>query len=122
MIQAKDIVVMGVSNNKNRSSYIATELLNKRGYHIHAFGAKESKSADIEIKKDVEKLQNVDAVSIFYSPEKQIEYYDYIIELDPKRIIFNPGTENPELEKIAEKNKIEVVKGCTIAMLCFGML
>ncbi len=49
------------------------------------------------------------------------EYYDYILRLNPSRIIFNPGTENSDLESIASKNRIEVVENCTLVMLDYGL-
>ncbi|TNE56910.1 MAG: CoA-binding protein, partial [Bacteroidetes bacterium] len=63
---------------------------------------------------------DVDTVTLYVGPQRQVPYYEYILSLHPKRIIFNPGTENPELEALAEAQGIEVVEGCTLVMLSIG--
>jgi predicted CoA-binding protein len=122
MINPKEMIVLGASTNIKKSSYIATGLLQTKGYNVHALGKKKGSIDDIELNTTLEPVPQVDTVSIFESPFDQIKHYDYIIELNPRRIIFNPGTENPELELLAKSKNIEVVKACTIAMLCIGAL
>jgi hypothetical protein len=63
-----------------------------------------------------------ETVTLFLNPERQKKYYEYILSLNPKRIIFNPGTENPELAFLAEENNIQVITGCTIAMITAGII
>jgi len=64
--------------------------------------------------------EGIDTVTLYLGPERQREYYDYILSLKPKRIIFNPGTENDELAALAEANGIETVEACTLVMLSIG--
>jgi predicted CoA-binding protein len=64
--------------------------------------------------------EGVDTVTLYLGPDRQPEYYDYILSLKPKRIIFNPGTENPELVQLAKEQGIETVEGCTLVMLSIG--
>ena len=65
-------------------------------------------------------LEDIDTITLYLGPERQREYYDYILSLKPKRIIFNPGTENNELAALAETNGIETVEACTLVMLSIG--
>jgi predicted CoA-binding protein len=62
-------------------------------------------------------IKNVDTVTLYLNPQNQQSYYDYILNLHPKRIIFNPGTENPELEKLAEAKGIQTMEACTLVLL-----
>jgi predicted CoA-binding protein len=64
--------------------------------------------------------EDIDTITLYLGPERQREYYDYILSLKPKRIIFNPGTENDELAALAETNGIETVEACTLVMLSIG--
>ena len=115
------IVILGASENSDRASYAATKLLNNRGYDIYALNDHKGKIGNIEIHDFSEELSEAETVTVFLAAAKQKTYYDYIFALHPKRIIFNPGTENPELEELARQQRIRVIKGCTIAMLISGM-
>lgn len=63
------------------------------------------------------KVEDVDTITLYIGPQRQPQWYEYLLSLKPKRIIFNPGTENDEFEKMAEDAGIEVVEGCTLVML-----
>ena len=65
-------------------------------------------------------IPDVDTITLYIGPQHQPEWYDYLISLKPKRIIFNPGTENPEFEKMAEEKGIETLEACTLVMLRTG--
>ena len=65
-------------------------------------------------------VDNVDTVTLYLNAQNQKQYYDYILSLKPKRIIFNPGTENPELYKLAKENNIQVMEACTLVLLSTG--
>lgn len=62
-------------------------------------------------------MDDIDTVTLYLNPANQVPYYDYIISLKPKRIIFNPGTENDELESLANKNGIQTMEACTLVLL-----
>jgi predicted CoA-binding protein len=64
--------------------------------------------------------KDVDTITLYVGPQHQSEYFDYIVKTKPKRIIFNPGTENQELEELAEKNGIETMDACTLVLLSTG--
>ena len=62
-------------------------------------------------------IKDIHTVTLYLNPDNQKDYYDYILQLSPKRIIFNPGAENQELIELAMKNNIEVSIACTLIML-----
>jgi predicted CoA-binding protein len=74
----------------------------------------------IKFKLGKPSFENIDTITLYIGPQHQPEWYDYIINLKPKRIIFNPGTENEEFEQLLEKNGIEVQEACTLVMLSIG--
>jgi predicted CoA-binding protein len=97
--------------------------MNRLKAHHHpvvAVGRREDEVAGIQISKDPVKEEGVDTITLYLNPTHQQEYYDYILGLQPKRIIFNPGTENPELMKMAREKGIEPVVACTLVMLATG--
>ncbi len=118
----ESILVLGASANPNRSSYFATKYLHNKGVSQNAIANKKGKIDDLELSDQYASIDSVDTISIYLNADRQKKYYDYILSLHPKRIIFNPGTENPELVSIAKKHCIEIVTGCTIAMLAAGLL
>jgi predicted CoA-binding protein len=116
----KKTVVLGASANPSRYSYLAINRLRAYNHPVVAVGKKEGKVADIEISKDHIPETGVDTITLYLNPKNQVEYYDYIMNLAPKRIIFNPGTENDHLVTMAKQNNIEPVIGCTLVMLSTG--
>jgi len=116
----KKTVVLGASSNPARYSYLAIDRLRAHDHPVVAVGKKEGKVRDVEISKDHVAETGVDTVTLYLNPMNQVEYYDYIMDLAPKRIIFNPGTENDHLIKLAEQNHIKPVIACTLVMLSTG--
>lgn len=121
MAVAKKTVVLGASDNPARYSYLALRKLQAYHHPIVAIGKKIGKVGDVDIQTDHMPVEAVDTVTLYLNPHNQREYYDYILELKPNRIIFNPGTENEDLIKRAKENGIEPVLGCTLVMLSTGM-
>ena len=124
MSNQNSVVVLGASPNPNRTSYLAAKILMQKGYAVSAYGNTVGKIDQLDIAETVpEKInRHIDAITIFLKPERQKEYYDFILNAKPTSIIFNPGTENPELEKLAKKKKINIISCCTIALSAVGML
>ena len=120
MEQGKKTVVLGASSNPSRYSYLAVRKLNAHNHPIVAIGKKKGSINGIEIHTDHIPVEGVDTVTLYLNPMNQQEYFDYILNLQPRRIIFNPGTENEDLIKAARKNGIEPVIGCTLVMLSIG--
>jgi len=113
----KKTLVMGASTNPGRYSYKAIKMLQRYGHPVVAVGKKADELDGLIIEKEHIEFDGVDTVTLYLNPMNQRQYYDYIIGLKPKRVIFNPGTENPELYTLLRQNNIEVEVGCTLVML-----
>lgn len=113
-------VVIGASANPQRYSYLAVSRLAAHGHPVVAIGLKDEKIGDTPVTKEHPAVEAVDTITLYLNPQRQQAYYDYILQLHPKRIIFNPGTENPELERLAIENGIEPLEACTLVMLSTG--
>jgi uncharacterized protein len=118
----KKTVIIGATKNPARYAFLAARMLTSYNHEIVPVGIREGAVFGKEILDILEKpdIQNVDTVTLYIGPQRQPEYYRYILDLKPKRIIFNPGTENPEFEKMAEAQGVEVIEGCTLVMLRSG--
>ena len=117
MNESKKTLVLGASDNPSRYSYLAVNRLRSHGHPVVAIGKKNSMVADVPIEKEKRAWENVDTVTLYLNPDHQQQYYDYILSLKPKRIIFNPGAENDELADLAEKNGIKPIEACTLVLL-----
>lgn len=120
MEKEKKTLVLGASQNPARYSYLAMNRLKAHKHPVVAIGRREGEVAGIQISKLPVSEEGVDTVTLYLNPTHQRDYYDYILNLHPKRIIFNPGTENPELMKRAREAGIEPVVACTLVMLATG--
>ena len=116
----KKTVVLGASDNPARYSYLAVQKLSRYGHPVIAIGKKQGKVGNTDVITERPDEKEVDTVSLYMNPQRQKEYYDYILSLHPKRIIFNPGAENEELEGLAKANGIEPLEACTLVMLGTG--
>lgn len=113
----KKTLIIGASTNPQRYSYKAAHSLKRSGHEIVNIGLKKGEVAGKEIEKKENPYKDIHSITLYVGPQNQPEYYDYIINTKPKRLIFNPGTNNAELEELAESNDIEVVKACTLVLL-----
>jgi uncharacterized protein len=116
----KKTIVLGASPNPSRYSNKAVKRLISNGYEPVAIGVRKGEIDGIEIMTDTPLVRNVHTVTLYLNPERQKPHYDYILSLKPERIIFNPGTENPELMRLADEHKIEVEVACTLVLLAVG--
>jgi len=116
----KKTLVLGASDNPSRYSYLAINRLRKYGHPVVAIGKKKVKVEDVDVDTEPRPFEDVDTVTLYLNPEHQEEYYDYIISLHPKRIIFNPGAENEKLVELAKKNGIRPMDACTLVLLSTG--
>ncbi|MBE7178346.1 MAG: CoA-binding protein [Mucilaginibacter polytrichastri] len=117
---SKKTVIIGATPNEDRYAYLAANRLVRHGHEIVNVGIKKGEVAGVPIEKAGDVHADVDTVTLYVGPSHQPEYYDYILRTKPKRIIFNPGTENADLEDLAQQNGIETVEGCTLVMLGSG--
>jgi predicted CoA-binding protein len=113
-------VVLGASPNPVRFSYKAVKSLLKHDQEVVAVGFREGLIEEKEILVGMPEIQDVDTVSIYIGSSRQTDYYDYIISLKPKRVIFNPGTVNPEFMGRLAKLGIEPINACMLVMLHEG--
>ncbi len=116
----KKTVVIGASDNPERYSYRAVVSLSKHGDEVIAIGLKDGMILNIPISFEKKHIENVDTVTLYVGAKNQPGWYDYILSLKPKRIIFNPGAENEEFAQIAKGKGIEVMEACTLVMLSVG--
>jgi predicted CoA-binding protein len=117
---SKKTLVLGASDNPERYSYLAVNRLRDKGHPVIAIGKRNVKVADVEIETEKKDFSGIDTVTLYLSPDHQREYYNYIISLHPKRLIFNPGAENEELAALAKDNGIQPVEACTLVLLSTG--
>jgi len=113
----KKVLVIGASENPERYSNMAVNRLLNKGYEVIPIGIKKGMIQNTEILTGKPLLNNIHTVTLYLNPVRQVEYYDYILQLKPKRIIFNPGAENPEFYQLALRNNIEAIEACTLVML-----
>ena len=117
---SKKTMILGASANPARYSFLAINSLRKHQHPVVAIGRKQGKVLDVDISTEKKPHETVDTVTLYLNPANQKEYYDYILSLQPKRIIFNPGTENPELYDLAKNNGIQPMEACTLVLLSTG--
>lgn len=110
-------LVLGATTNKERYAYKAIHSLIDRSHQVVAVGAKEGMALDVKIETAKVPFIGIDTVTIYLNPKNQQEYYDYIISLHPRRVIFNPGTENPEFYEILKQHNIDFEVACTLVLL-----
>ena len=114
---AKKTLVLGASLKENRYSNIAIKKLVKNKHEVIAIGLRKGNIGKVKIDTGFPKLYDIDTVTLYLQPLRQKEYYEYLISLKPKRVIFNPGTENTEFIELLENNNIDVEVACTLVLL-----
>lgn len=116
----KKTLIIGASNNPDRYAYKAAERLLAHGHEIELLGVR----PDVVFGKNVDTERKdyaaIDTVTLYIGPKHQPEYYDYVLSLKPKRVVFNPGTENLEFESLLTQNGIEAEEACTLVLLGTG--
>ena len=120
MNETATTLVIGASENPERYSNIAIRMLREYGHPVKAVGLKKGTVADVSIESEKPELTNVDTVTLYIGPQHQASWETYLLEHKPRRIIFNPGTENPEFEEKARQQGIETMEACTLVLLRTG--
>ena len=115
----KKTVIVGATTNPGRYAYLAARMLTEYGHEIVPLGIRQGELfgkpiLDIRSKPGI---PDVDTITLYLSPRHQAEWHDYLVGLNPKRIIFNPGTEDEEFEQLAEEHGIEAIEACTLVLL-----
>ncbi len=121
MSDVKRTLVIGASEKPERFSNKAIRRLKRYGHPVEAIGPRAGEVEGVVFKTGFPELEGIDTITLYIGPPRQPQYYDYLIGLNPKRIIFNPGTENSEFSEKARAHGIETVENCTLVMLDSGL-
>lgn len=115
----KKTVIIGATPNPSRYAFMAAQSLKAYKHEFVPVGIKRGEVQGIPIENinDRPVIKDVDTITMYIGPQRQTPWYDYILSLKPRRIIFNPGSENPEFAKLAEQQGVEVLEACTLVML-----
>ena len=116
----KKTIVLGASIKPERYSNMAVNLLNSEKHPTIAFGIKPGKIGNTTIETEFPQTEDADTVTLYLGPKNQETYLEQIIQLKPKRVIFNPGTENPVFYDQLRANNIDVLEACTLVLLRTG--
>jgi predicted CoA-binding protein len=116
----KKTLVFGASLKPNRYSNIAMRRLQNSNIETEAFGLRAGNVGAVQIKTNLEDFEKIHTITLYMNPTRQSEYYNDIINLKPERVIFNPGTENPEFYELLRQNNIDVEVACTLVLLGTG--
>jgi predicted CoA-binding protein len=117
---SKKTLVLGASDNPARYSFLAINRLREHHHPVIAIGKKTSVVADVAVQLEPKPIPDLDTVTMYLNPVNQKYYYDYIIAQHPRRVIFNPGAENPEFEKLLRREGIQPIEACTLVLLGTG--
>ena len=116
----KKTLVIGASENPDRYSNKAIKSLVSHNHEVVAIGLRAGEVAGVSFNSEKKAFENVDTVTLYVGPQNQPEYYKYILSLNPLRVIFNPGTENPEFITKLESVGIYPEIACTLVLLATG--
>jgi uncharacterized protein len=117
---AKKTLVLGASDNPERYSYLAIHRLREHGHPVVAIGKKKTTVDGLAIQQEALPIEDLDTVTLYLHPNNQKGYYDYILQQHPRRVIFNPGAENPEFEEMLQEKGIQTIHACTLVLLGTG--
>lgn len=117
MQPSKKTLVLGATPKAERYAYIATEMLVDFGHEVIPYGVKKGTIGELIITNEWPEDTHVHTVTLYINALLQAQFYEQIIALQPERIIFNPGTENPVLKKLAQSQNIETLDACTLVLL-----
>jgi predicted CoA-binding protein len=120
-IPTKTTLILGASTNPERYAFKAANLLRQHGHEVVLVGIKKGNVVGMEIQQDKNSIpKNIDTITLYLGPQHQEAWFDYILKVNPKRIIFNPGTENEALELLAQEHNIAIEQACTLVLLHTG--
>jgi len=119
-MKSKRTLILGASPNQSRYSNIATLRLIENDHPVFPVGIRKGTINGVPIITENKIIENIDTITLYVGTKNQKQWFDYILSINPKRIIFNPGTENPVLENVAKKAGIETETACTLVLLSIG--
>ena len=110
-------LILGASDKPQRYAYKALHLLQKYNHKVFAVGRREMNIDGVEVHTGKPNFNKIHTITLYLNAKNQQNYYDYIISLKPKRVIFNPGTENPEFYPLLKSENIKIEEACTLVLL-----
>lgn len=113
-------LIVGASPNPDRYAHRAALKLLQHGHEVVLLGLQHGEVAGHPILTGHPELADIDTVTLYVGPRNSGEYADYLKKIRPRRVIFNPGAENPDLAATLRANGIEPVEACTLVMLSVG--
>lgn len=116
----KKTLVIGASTNPERYSFKAITMLREFNHPVVAIGLRQGEVAGVSFETEFIPFEDIDTVTLYLNPKRQEDYYAYILNLKPKRIVFNPGTENPDFYKKLDEQGISHIEACTLVLLRIG--
>ncbi len=116
----KKTLVLGASSNPAQYSHLAVKKLLAAGHSVEAIGRDVFQIDGVQVANTKQQHEGIDTITIYLNKDRQKEYEAYLLSLHPKRIIFNPGAENPAFFAMASSAGIETIEGCTLVMLSVG--
>jgi predicted CoA-binding protein len=117
MTKNKKTLIIGATTKPEKAAFKAIEMLTAKGHSVLALGQNTGEVAGVKINTKAIPVKNIDTISLYINPARQRDYYNYIVEAKPKRVLFNPGTENPEFYQLLELNNIKFEAACTLVLL-----
>lgn len=115
--KSKKTLIIGATDKPERYAYLALNRLKSHGHPVEGIARREMEVSGVKIRKGKPQFEDIHTVTLYLSAKYQPEYYDYVVGLNPKRVIFNPGTENPEFYNLLDDNGIDYEIACTLVML-----
>lgn len=117
----QNVAVLGASNNPERYSYQAVKLLAEKGHQVYPVHPRLTEIEGVKVYPSLGPIDaQLDTISIYVNPEISSQMIDEILAAKPRRVITNPGTENPLLKSKLEDAGVEVLEACTLVMLRTG--
>ena len=118
----KKVLVLGASPNVDRYSNMAMKKLEAKGFTVFSLGKRKGSVGTMKIETEQFPIENLYAISLYLNAANQVDYYSYIVQLMPEKVIFNPGAENRSLEAILDKHEIPFERACTLVLLNLDQL
>jgi hypothetical protein len=116
----KKTLVLGASHKPERYSNLAMNLLREKGHPVVPVGRRARQFDSWEIIEGQPYFSDIHTVTLYLSAAKQVDFYQYILDLKPERVVFNPGTENPGLYQLLDEKGITWEEACTLVLLQTG--
>ena len=117
---SKKTLVIGASEKPERYSNKAIKALRRHGHPVVAIAPRAGQVDDVAFDTEKKNYSGIDTVSLYVGPQNQADFYDYVERIRPRRVIFNPGTENKVFADRLKASGVEAEEACTLVLLSIG--